>query len=200
MSVKRALFIKFLNGDLLRIECNPDDGHDMICKHIIDYKPELDKYELTLFPLNNEDCSGLGEEMMGIYIKRKPLIEIQFIEPLNSFNINRFDLDGYAYTGMIQKYRASFTEEDETRHDFIFYYDKFSNKFAYDTELQTIDIIDRGRSSMEGYCKWPSIEHMLVNNSSIILPPQIKMQKIMYYSNDFQKEWDMNLAHFAKQC
>ena len=188
MSVKRVLFIKFLNGDLLRIECNPDDGHDMICKHIIDYKPELDKYELTLFPLNN----GIGteEEMMGIYIKRKPLIEIQFLEPLNLYNVNTVDFDGYAYNGMLQKYRASFIEDDETRHDFIFYYDKLSNKFAYDTELHNIDIVDRGRSSMEGNCKWSSIEHMFVN----------VIRTFMKYSTLFQIEWDTNLAHFAKHC
>ena len=188
MSVKRVLFIKFLNGDLLRIECNPDDGHDMICKHIIDYKPELDKYELTLFPLNN----GIGteEEMMGIYIKRKPLIEIQFLEPLNLYNVNTVDFDGYTYNGMLQKYRASFIEDDETRHDFIFYYDKLSNKFAYDTELHNIDIVDRGRSSMEGYCKWSSIEHMFVN----------VIRTFMKYSTLFQIEWDTNLAHFAKHC
>lgn len=218
MSVNRKLFIKFLNGELLEIYYHPEDELDAIHEHILDCKPELHNYEFILFHLNEEEEKEIGTNrihdvhqlsdgsVIGIYIRKKPHIEILFIEPLNLYNINRINFDGYCYNGMIQKYKAILymNDEDETIHDFIFYYDKYSQQFAYENELHSLDVShqfrDRGRASMEGYCKWPSIEHMIVNNSSIILPSQIKMQKIMEYAPLFNKEWNINLSHFAKQC
>lgn len=206
MSVKRNLFIKFLDGELLEINYHPQDEFDTIYKYIVDCKPELYHYELILFHLNEEengtnrihDFHQLSDgSMIGIYVRKKPHIEILFVEPVNFYNINTIDFDGYSYKGEIQKYKAMFyMDDDDSSHDFIFYYDKYSNNFAYDTELQSLDVVefnDRGRLCMEGYCKWFSVGDMITGR--MILPSQL-----LEYAPLFNKEWNTNLLYFAKQC
>lgn len=204
MSVKRNLFIKFLNGELLEINYYPEDDLHMICKHIVDCKPELYPYDLILFHLNEEENGTnrirdfhqlLNGSMIGIYVRKKPHVEIVFVEPVSFYNINTIDFDGYSYKGEIQKYKAMFYMDDDSRHDFIFYYDKYSNKFAYDTELHSLDVVefnDRGRACMEGYCKWFSLGDMITTNRTMF-PSQL-----IEYAPLFDKEWNTNLLYFAR--
>lgn len=203
MSVKRNLFIKFLNGDLLEINYHPEDDFDTIYKTILGCKPELNDYELILFHLNEENGTNRIRDfhqlsnvsMIGIYVRKKPHVEIIFDEPVNFYNINTIDFDGYSYKGEIQKYKAMlFMDDNDSRYDFIFYYDKYSNKFAYDTELHSLDVVEfnnRGRPCMEGYCKWFSVGDMITG--CMILPSHL-----IEYAPLFDKEWNTNLLYFAR--
>lgn len=214
MSVNLKLLIKFLNGELLEIYYHPEDELDAIHKHILDCKPELHTYELILFHLNEEEKTEtnrihdvhqlLDESVIGIYVKKKPHVKILFVEPIDFYSINTIDFGGYSYRGTIQKYKAILYMggDYDTRYRFIFYYDKYSKKFAYDKELHTLDGFERGRPRVEGYCKWPSIYHMLknMNDSDIRLPSQFNITKILEYSILFDNEWNTELSYFANQC
>jgi hypothetical protein len=145
------------------------------------------------------DLQSLSDgSVIGIYVRKKPRVEILFAGPVSFYNLNTIDFDGYTYKAEIQKYKAMFYMDDnDSIYDFIFYYDKYSNKFAYDTELHSLDVVDvdnRGRPCMEGYCKWFSVGDMITGR--MILPSHL-----LEYTSLFDKEWNTTLLlSFAKQC